>query len=710
MSWLGNSLPGGEQWIQQDIAAMCVTGDGTVYTNVEWDEGGGQVGAYREGRLLGYAKHTHGWGQLGGQAIAVNSQHVFIAMLMHNEGGGLKDSETWPPKGKKWYGVSRRLRADFTRPAPFTGGKGGKGDTLKGCFLPVVEVDEKSDAPLTGLAVTESQLFVANPHAGRIEVFDAATLQKQTDWRVERPGPLAIDKAGVLWVLRRSGNDTPAQLLRFRPNGDPIEPGIDLPREVDAVAFCFEPGGRLLLADDGPAQQIHVMDVARGPANMAGALGRRGGIDAGRPGEFADLKFNRPKAVGCDAAGNLFVAHSGSSGGGSTVLESYAVDWAQVKAASEAKPLAARLNWRLFGLLFVDMADVDPADDANVFTKEERFHMDYGKPRGSEWSYAGYTIQRLKYPQDPRLHLWSAGAWVRRIEGKRFLFVTDMYSEYLQVYRFAPETDGETAIPGGLFAKRRIRAPKSLDWPPHQPERGEWIWRDTNGNGAFDPGEFTSRGGADCPEALGWWVDAQGNVWLATRRDGIRMFPVQGLDSQGNPIWDYRTMRVGPRPAEFESVRRLRYDAGTDTLFLGGTTNEHKNQHWKPMGPVLARYDDWLRGSPTLKWRMVAPYEVGSQGHFSCEPMGFDVAGQYLFVPYTGASKAMGYSTGHIEVFRASDGASVGHMEPSADIGEIGLQDIPETLRAHRRADGEYLIFLEEDAKAKVLMFRWRPE
>jgi hypothetical protein len=89
--------------------------------------------------------------------------------------------------------------------------------------------------------------------------------------------------------------------------------------------------------------------------------------------------------------------------------------------------------------------------------------------------------------------------------------------------------------------------------------------------------------------------------------------------------------------------------------------------------------------------------------------MGFDVAGDYVFVPYTGASKQMGFTTGHVEVFRVNDGSPVGHFEPSAEVGEIGLQDIRECLRAHRRADGEYLVFLEEDAKAKIVLYRWKP-
>jgi hypothetical protein len=116
-------------------------------------------------------------------------------------------------------------------------------------------------------------------------------------------------------------------------------------------------------------------------------------------------------------------------------------------------------------------------------------------------------------------------------------------------------------------------------------------------------------------------------------------------------------------------VKRLRYDAQHDVMLLGGTTKTDANQHWKPMGPVIARYDGWRRAAsagklPEPTWTVVAPYERGAHGHESCEPMGFDIAGDYIFVPYTGASKAMGFSTGHVEVFRAADGKSVGHSNP----------------------------------------------
>jgi len=706
VSWLGNTYPGARRWVPQDIDALCVAPDGTLFSNVHWEEGGGNVTAFQDGQVLGPAMHTHGWGNQGGYAVAANAAHLFIAGRMGNEGGGLKDPETWPPRGCDWIGVSRRPLADIRQAAPFDGGKGGRGDTLKHAFLVVdeVPVEQKARddrrANITGLAATPERLWVSCPYDGTIKVFDAATMQRLAVWPVERAGALALDANGALWVLQDGDATNRPQVLAFDPQGHRLPGHVAFDAAADPAAICFAPDGRLLVADDGPRQQVLIFGVVGGPAAgvrpapSASTLGLEGGIYAGRPGEFGALKFNRPRAIACDNRGTVFVAHHGSTGGGSTILESYT--------------LAGQLQWRLFGQTFVDMADVDPAEDSQVFTKEERFELDYRQPPGKEWAYRGYTVHRFLYPDDPRLHIWSAGVWVRQIAGRRFLFVNDMNGEQLQVYRWGDESRGEIALPSGLFAKRRLNQD---GWPPHQPERGAWIWRDGNGSGAFEAGEFTTHDGTDAPPSQGWWVDAQGGVWLASETQGIRYFPLQGLDPHGNPRWDFASVRSFPHPAGFQQLKRLRYDPSADRMYLGGTTEEHKNQHWKPMGPVLACYDGWVKtaGRTEPRWQCLAPYERGSQGHSSCEPMGFDVAGEYLFVPYTGASKSLQFKTGHVEVFRAADGRSVGHFEPSPDIGEIGLQDIRECLRAHRRADGEYLVFLEDDYKAKVLLYRWRP-
>jgi hypothetical protein len=64
-SWVGNSFGGGKKWVQQDIQATVVTEDGKVYCNVPWDEGGREVGIYKDGNVIGIAQHTHGWSWMG---------------------------------------------------------------------------------------------------------------------------------------------------------------------------------------------------------------------------------------------------------------------------------------------------------------------------------------------------------------------------------------------------------------------------------------------------------------------------------------------------------------------------------------------------------------------------------------------------------------------------------------------------------------------
>lgn len=739
VTWIGNSYPGGAgKHVPQDIDALCVTPDGRVFSNTFWEEGGGNVTEFKDGKVLGNAGHTHGWGATGGKSIACNSKYLFIGCRMENEGGGLNDLSTWPPKGKTWLGISRRPLDDIRKPAPFEGGKGGKGDTLKESFLVVAEVDDTKDVQdLPGLAADEKRLYVSCPSENCIKIYDAETMAKTGEWKIERSGPMALAKDGTLWMLRMKTATETARLVHLDGKGQ-MQPGyVAFSASENPINVSTAPNGNFFLPDQGPSQQIHI--VEKGGTGSPIKNGLKGGIfstksvlppdptqegaDGGFTrhehdivgpaykevpvGSFSDLRFNNPSAVAFDAQGNFYIANRGSTGGGSTVLESYDAQ--------------RKLRWRLFGLNFVDMADVDPLDDTKIYTKEERFSYDYTKTGTDAWKYEAYTVNPWANPQDPRIHIWSAGAWVRRhttnapnpiLKDIGLLFVNDMNAEYLQVYGGLPSllrdakgenpkwfehpTNGLFLV--ALFSKRHI---KDADhWRPNQPEKGEWIYQGA-GTSKYDSRE------TDAPSAQGWWVDDNCGVWLATEKQGVHYFPCEVKNNL--PNWSYATMQTFPHLKEFDEVKRVRYDVRTDTLYLGGTRGEDKNQHWKPMGPVIARYDNWLRGNKKLRWQITAPYQKGSQGHESCEPMGFDVAGDYIFVPYTGAGKQIGYKTGHIEVFRADTGQNVGWMEPGADIGEIGLQDIRECLRAYQRKDGEYIVFLEDDYKAKILMYRWKP-
>ncbi|MGA2068759.1 MAG: hypothetical protein ABSG86_27575 [Thermoguttaceae bacterium] len=689
VSWIGNSFAGKTAWVQQDIEGLWVEPDGTVFTNVYWDEAGGNVQQYRDGQLIAMAGHTHGWGYEGGEAVAANSKYLFIVQNIDNEGGGLK-GHSWPPKGLAWSGVSRRQRSDIRRAAPFPGGHGKEGDVLQGAFLPVAEFAEHGRGRVRGLWATETELLVSSPLDGAVKVYDTQSMRPLRSWDVERPDRLCLDRRGRVWVLQRPRAEGTWQALHFTPAGQRLPQKIEFPAGVAPTAMAVDPGNRLLVADAGTDQQIRIYDAIDTAPEFKGTLGTKGGIFAGPiPGRFGDLRLNRPAAVGVDGRGNVYVASSGATAGGSTVLECYSP--------------AGQCRWRRLGLEFVDLADVDPASERDVFTKEEHFAMDWSRSAGREWSYQGYTVNPRKYPDDPRLHLPATHVWVRRLAGRPFLFVSDMTGEFLHVYRFSPQTDGETAIPCALLAKSHI--PGKDGYPAHQPEQGQWLWRDRNANGAMDAGEYQSSG----KDARGIPVpDERGNIWYVDG-DQVCCLPLQGVDERGVPIWDLATVRLAPRPAELDEVRRLQYLPAADAMLLGGNRGDNRNQHWKPMGPVLACYDHWSAATRRLRWRVVLPYAKGSQGHESAEPISFDAAGDYIFVAYTRGLKADGVKYAYVKVFTLAQGAPVGNLIAEKELGEIGLLDIVESVRAVRRANGEYVVFLEDDAKAKIVMFRWQP-
>ncbi|MFN7660321.1 MAG: hypothetical protein ACK5P3_19715, partial [Dolichospermum sp.] len=209
------------------------------------------------------------------------------------------------------------------------------------------------------------------------------------------------------------------------------------------------------------------------------------------------------------------------------------------------------------------------------FTKHEEYVMEYSKPAGNQWTYKAYTVNPFNYSHDPRLHTSPDGTFVRRIQGKPFLFLTNMFGGFLQIYRFQPKTDGKIAIPAGMFVGTN-NGGKSItgNWPPYQPEKGEWIWRDINGNGAFEKNEYDSS--KDYPYMGGWWVDSKGDVWKTLRtQDGIRRYPLQGIDNKGNPIYSYSSMQKIKTPSIFNDLRRIEYFPETDTMYLSGFTIEH---------------------------------------------------------------------------------------------------------------------------------------
>jgi hypothetical protein len=672
-SWIGNSFGGGDKWVQNYIEAMYVSPDGTIYTNSTWDEGGREAGIYKNGDIVTKADDLHGWNRLGGKAVAADSKYLYVAMFQ----GAVDRKDQDYPRGKDEWHCIRRYDLSG-KPAPFPGGRGWDKSMLI--------VSEKN--PVLGLATWGKELYVSEGAANQVHVYNSETMKKLRSFSVSSPGQITVDRQGNLWILQAKKENTPRGILHYSKQGKQLPQQIT--NVVRASAIAVDNRGRLLVADNGPNQQVLIYDVKNKPTQVS-TLGVKGGIYSGKAGEIGDLRFYGISGIGTDEKGNIYINNNGFNNCGTDLR----------KFSPQGK-----LQWQLMGLHFVDNADTDPSSDAlSVYGKHEYYQMDYSKPAGKKWNYKAYTVNPFKYPDDPRLHTSPTSVFFRRIEGKPFMFLTDMYNSFLQVYRFDLGSDGYIAIPSAMFintnenGKYFQNSPENSqeNWPPYQPEKGEWIWRDKNGNGAFDKGEYeTSK---DYPYVGGWWVDSKGNVWKTLRTSkGIRRFAVQGLDANGNPVYDYKSMSKQENPKTFTDMRRLEYIPETDTMYISGFTaeNPQSEDEGKKFGSEIARYDNWSKGNRTERWRITVPYDTKADPPSLTASM--SAAGDYIFTILV--------KTAEVYVYNAATGDLVKQFKPGPEVAnESGWIDIPYGIRAFRRQNGEYIVFAEEDWKGKVIVY-----
>lgn len=700
-SWIGNTWGyGRERWVQHDVQAIAVAPDGDLYTNSLWDEAGGEIGHYRDGQLIGYGGESHGWGAMGGDAIAVNDRYVFAAQIISSVGPEAALARHLPSPGTVWFVVSRRQRSDIGSGAPFA----GQQDVLatKNAYRVITATQDGQDYAIRGLAADATSLFVSDLERARIDVFDAETMQPAGSLPAREPGRLALAPDGSLWVIEGIRTSRVPQVVHHARNGARLDT-LSLPPGVVPADLALDGHGRLYVADDGPRQQILIFKASNAAGSssegarmqLTSRLGEAGGIFAGRAGVPGPLRFNGLTGVGVDRAGNVYVAMNGWGPRGflgepehddGAVIESYAPDGTR--------------RFSLQGLLFVDGADAVDGDPVSVYSGSKRFTLDLSKPSGAEWVYAGYTADRFRYPYDPMFYLRRGSRGmplVRKVDGRTLLFTTDQTSDFLRIYRF--RAGSEIAIPSGLFAGSHIDGA----WPPNQPPSGEWIWRDTAGAGRFDADDFDQNAvRSNAPRLGAWWVDARATVWEATAITGIREFPLQGFDRSGNPVYRYAAMRTWPMPAEFTRVQRIAYVSAEDAMYVAGATAAHpfRPRNWNAVGGTLARYDHWTSAHPVLRYEIAFPDDVPPK---TLSIAGIAVAGDYLFAAES--------TTGAVRVYAAGAGQLQGRLAPGPEVGGTsGWLDVSMPLTARRLASGEYLVFAEEDLHGKVTMYRFTPD
>lgn len=486
------------------------------------------------------------------------------------------------------------------------------------------------------------------------------------------------DVQGRTWKLHVRYTDPKHQEWEFLPekitcDGRQVTfPGLHKPT---AVALAND--GSLMIADSGtgPRQQVlfyNVLDLNR--PKLLKAFGDEGGIGSGTPGEIAPPKFWSIRGIGMDAAGNHYVAMSEQG----SVMRSFSPD--------------GKLRWELHGEFFCDLAVADPSNDAaDVWGIQERYTMDWSQPTGRESKWVSYTLDRHKYPNDPRglMHVKQQGEHgltspqIVYLDGKRFMFVGGMFaSNFINIFRF----DGEIAVPSGLILQWGNNLYNTdLKWPPHKPGGKPSIWRDLNGDGDYQAKEFLPN--TDRVRPGPFWVDKKGNIWMAY---GFFRYNFQRHDEKGNPIYSFDRITVLDKPKGVKKISRVVYLDDSDTLIIAeeGSDMRHINR------VVICK--DYVDGN-----RETVSFAPGAGAEAACVA----AVGEYVF---TGGWK----KRGQVWVNRLSDGAELGMFDPGPTVGGVentGWIDLLTGISAFKRTTGEYLVFVEENYKAKSLIYRWKP-
>lgn len=742
-TWFGSTWGGGPKWVQTFISYLAVLPDGTILTHSGWDEAHREATIYSaEGEIVAGVPHSRG------RVIGADAKYVYVPVSEETDG----ERRT----GIARYWLRHHLRPlrgheemRVTLPAPIGGiapaealklpeGLRWRYDELHGkkrngnLWLPHPvyhwaehkrrrEIEENPDAAdkyrrpppqIRGIASDGKELFVSEDITHRIHVLDVDTLDVKRSSEFRYPGPLALDDADHLWVVRRpeksEGKMPGADWLEMGPHavvqltreGKPTGKRIADVKVVSDIAFGG-PQRRLYVADTHPSRiQVLVYDVGGKKPKRVGALGVAGGVYAPPvPGRTGPDRLDVLSGVGVDAAGNVAVSTRASG----SFIRRYSPD--------------GRLCWERYTATFMNGSSFDPKLDGTVVYSGRgaghRFELDYGRRAGPLDDWVAVTRDPWRFQEDERGYHGT----VRRLSNGKLYLATNLHTLGTLILRQEPES--EIFVPSVMLSNGHGA---NKEYPPQRPrdEGGHYarvMWRDFDGDGRMDRDEFVH---SDHHQNLTYWkIDSAGDLWeyrdsFKGQREGsgLLRFKLQGFDEHGNPLWDFdlRKAELFPHMKPFPldgrryegatPVQDYYYDAARDRMFLSGYPEGYDGPKGGSVGAVMLCYHHFTdEHARQLAWTLDLPLNPdGKHYHISS----FSVAGNLLFAGLGTATKDQS-----IFVYDARTGKSLGAMVPGPAVhGESSWLDIPQAVNAFRRSNGEVIVCVENNWKNLQTVYR----
>lgn len=704
-------------YMQMDIDDLYVFPDGTLVTNTLFDEGLNPISFYREINGEPIKLSGSGYGRLmGGRGITSNGTHIFATANGRYGGPNFLvrltlDGETAPVKIGKNKSYKVLLRKHPKPPY------------------------NRNLVPPQGIAAIGKEVFWADSVDRVIQVWGADTLVPIRNFPLDMTGtagddiPLKMDadSKGRLWIVQRDRKAV-SRIRLYQTDGtwtgrEIVRSGW-APMDIDSAVVKGKE--RMYVADAGPDQQVHVFADADKSPRLVHSYGVKGGVLAGPiRGKSGPERLFYPSGVGVDAEGNVYVA---SDSGSALALEDKNIYLYGQRRGQGFGTVMAKFTpkgkeaWRLEGLEFVESAHVDPVEDEHVFTKDSHYVLDYTlqTEEGTEhpsWTHVGWTIDPMRYPNDPRLFYRHEDLNVKvfRADGKRF-FATGGRSG-VAVYRF----DGEIAVPTMVIAG----AQKQFgSWPPYRP-KCTYLWQDGSGktapDGQFQADEYSEIDSSTWSKVV-WEVDDNGTVWISEGKlSTVHRF--QAALKQGVPMYSIKhhdSVKISGIPQlekKIVSIKGMTYHSDKDIMYLAGDGKFTKHRNFTLVG----RYESWsktfdsnISRNPEHVWTIEIPNQDGPKKHDDPDdrhPETFDVAGDYVFVGYRrlGTPFPDGVPE-EVLIWRINDQKQVHILRPGPEVGYwVGDTEMQNSMSAHQRQDGSYVVIQEANDYSKMIYWVWKP-
>ena len=673
-TWAGNTGGAPADFVGQTILGFAVSPSGVVYTDCPYEEGNrhNQVFSEVNGKPV-RIDALQGVG--GGFILATGPGYVYMALdaITRME---LNADGSYPSSYPRYN--------DWNIPYP-TG----------------VIFDD-----IHGMVVKGDELYFSSTTTNKIYVYSITTKALLRSWSASSPGAMTIDGNGNLWVVRiAAGSGVQSNLF----DGDQVQcwtPGSGstagtqlTARTISAAGvrpssiFYDAPRGRLVIADDGAAQNIRAYTNLSGTPTLDttffnnGTFGANGGIYAGStPGLVNDpasggmARFNAPMGVSVDTAGNLYVGCRSQ-------------DWSNAGTDIRKFDSAGNYKWSLLGLIFTQDAAFDPTTDGqDLYSVRNHFTMDYSKTQGNEWSYKGFTLGQHNYNYVDNggastQYNGQGGTQMFVSGGQRFLVHGSV------IYRF----NGEVAVPA---------------WEYFSEGTGRSYWSDSNADGRKTAGETTVLG-TDFNILQSVTLQPNGDLWVTeysnTTGGWIRKFTLTGIAANGVPAYNVSGSVNYTWPSQFDYLASAHYDAANDVMYLVGEragVDFGDGSGWAESRAVF-RYNSWSTGNRTPQYTLVLPYDatIGQAGAIK-KVVAMRLDGQYIFA-LTGME---GYGGSGVYAYSKATGALVQRFVAGPEIGgRSGHIDNGCGLGVIKRSNGEYVMSLEDNGNNKIILYRWTP-